>query len=173
MTVNKGDEVLDMGSGCGILAVLAAENAERVVAVDINPHAVAWTKRNAEINGVAAKIEPRIGDLFEAVRSSEQFDVILFNAPYLPVEADEGKGWLEKAWSGGETGRTVIDRFVEDAPKHLAWRGYIQMIQSTLSGVDETLKRFAAKTLIATVLKDEKLDFEKIVLIEAILKDVQ
>ena len=167
LSVKDGARVLDMGAGCGILAVLAAEEASIVVAVDINPHAVACTLRNAELNGVKTRIEVRSGDLFEAVGAEEKFDVILFNAPYLPVERDEGVNWVEKAWAGGETGRAVIDKFIEQASNHLEVGGRILLVQSSLSNVEETLRRLRQHALHAAVVDEEKLDFERIVLVEA------
>lgn len=167
LSAKDGASVLDMGAGCGILAVLAAEEASIVVAVDINPHAVACTRRNAEFNGVKTRIEVRLGDLFEAVGAEEKFDVILFNAPYLPVERDEGANWVEKAWAGGETGRAVIDKFIEQASNHLEVGGRILLVQSSLSNVEETLRRLRQHAPHAAVVDEEKLDFEKIVLVEA------
>ncbi len=165
--VKKGERVLDMGTGCGILAVLAAEKASKVVAVDINPHAVTCAKKNAELNGVAAKIETRRGDLFDAVEADSKFDTILFNAPYLPVERCEGKNWIEKAWTGGKTGRNVIDRFIDKASTYLTRDGRILLVQSSLSNIRETLKRFSQHKLHAAIVAEKKLNFEKIVLIEA------
>lgn len=167
LKVSAGEQVLDMGTGCGILAVLAAERASRVVAVDINPHAVVCTRRNAEQNGVAAIVETRLGDLFGAVGDDERFHLILFNAPYLPVEQEEGGSWVEKAWAGGETGRAVIDRFIDQAPKHLEGNGRILLVQSSLSNVEETLRRFGQHKLQAAIVNEEKLDFEKIAIIKA------
>ena len=167
LSIKDGAKVLDMGAGCGILAVLAAEKASTVVAVDINPHAVACTRKNAELNGVKTKIKVRLGDLFEAVGAGEKFNVILFNAPYLPVERDEGANWIEKAWAGGETGRAVIDKFIEKASNHLEVGGRILLVQSSLSDVEETLRRLHQYALHAAVLGEEKLAFERIVLVEA------
>lgn len=167
LSVSGGEKVLDMGTGCGILAVLAAEKTSEVVAVDVNPHAVACAKKNAELNGVAAKVETRLGNLFDTVEADEKFDLILFNAPYLPVERDEGKSWIEKAWAGGKTGRTVIDQFISKASKYLTENGRILLVQSNLSNVEETLRRFLPHKLRATLVGEEKLAFEKIVLIEA------
>lgn len=53
------DRVLDMGTGSGVNAILAARSARAVVAVDINPVAVAAARRNAERNGVSDRIEVR------------------------------------------------------------------------------------------------------------------
>ncbi len=59
-----------------------------------------------------------------------RFDVIAFNAPYIPVE----KGWSlgawraevdERRWSGGVTGMVTIERFLDQAPAHLERAGII------------------------------------------------
>jgi len=167
LSVTQGERVLDMGTGCGILAVLAAERASKVVAIDVNPYATACAQKNAELNGVAGKVETRLGNLFEAVEADEKFDLIVFNAPYLPVEKGEGKSWVEKAWTGGKTGRMVIDRFIDKAAEHLTQSGRILLVQSSLSKVEKSLERFSRANLRASVVDREKLDFEEIVLIEA------
>ncbi len=167
LTVETDTRVLDMGTGCGILAILAARNAGMVVAVDINPHAVTCTSRNAELNGVSAKVETRLGNLFEALQAEEEFDLIIFNAPYLPVRPDEGKSWIEKAWSGGKSGRTIIDRFINTVSQHLSKQGRALLVQSSLSDTDETLKQFLRHGLRASIADEEKLPYEKVVLIEA------
>ncbi len=84
--VEEGDTVLDMGTGCGILAVIAAPKAQKVVATDVNPHAVKCAKLNAKTNRVSHKIDVRHGDMFQPIRKTERFNVIVFNAPYLPTE---------------------------------------------------------------------------------------
>lgn len=167
LSTEENSAVLDIGTGCGILAVLAAERAGYVVAVDINPHAVACAKRNAELNGVAAKIETREGDLFEPIEPKELYDLIAFNAPYLPVGLDEGESWVEKAWCGGKDGRSVIDRFIIESSKHLTKNGRILLVQSSLSNIEGTLTLFAERALSATVIETEKVAFEEIALIQA------
>ena len=52
LKVEEKEVVLDMGTGCGILAVLAAEKAQKVVATDINPYAIKCSKKNARTNCV-------------------------------------------------------------------------------------------------------------------------
>jgi len=167
MTVTEDDAVLDMGTGCGILAVLAAEKAKSVVAVDINPYAIECAIKNAEMNGAREKIEFRHGDLVKPIKPNEHFNLILFNAPYLPSEPDEEKSWVGKAWAGGSNGRKVIDRFVMDAPNFLAAGGKIQLVQSSLSDVNRTIKMFSERNLRAMVVAQVKVAFERIVLVEA------
>jgi hypothetical protein len=66
--------------------------------------------------------------------------LILFNSPYLPSEKDEITHWIDYAWAGGKGGRDVIDRFIASASRYLRPSGRVLLVQSTLSGVDETLK---------------------------------
>ena len=167
LRVYEGEFVLDMGTGCGILAVLAAEKADEVLAVDINPYAIRCARKNAEINGVEDKVEFLLGDLFEPIKPKGIFDLIIFNAPYLPSEIGEEKSWIGKAWAGGKTGRKVIDRFISGAPNFLRRNGRIMLVQSSLSNVDESLDAFNKLGLNAKVIAETKVLFEKIVLIEA------
>ncbi|WP_211349156.1 methyltransferase [Micromonospora pisi] len=78
--VRDTDRVLDMGTGSGVNAILAASRSTRVVAVDINPYAVEAATRNAERNGVADRIEVRHSDVFSAVDGV--FDLIVFDPPF-------------------------------------------------------------------------------------------
>ena len=56
--VSEGERVLDLGTGCGMLGILAARKANEVVAVDLNPYAVRCAKENSALNGV------RVQDVF-------------------------------------------------------------------------------------------------------------
>jgi release factor glutamine methyltransferase len=168
LVVREGDVVLDMGTGCGILGVVVAEKAAKVVAVDVNPYAVRCAKKNAKLNGVSDKIFFVQGDLFTAIRIGERFDLILFNAPYLPSESIEDTSWFGCAWSGGVAGRQLVDRFISEAPKYLKWDGRVFLMQSTLSNVDETLRKVEENGLKASVIAEQALPFfETIVLVRA------
>ncbi|WP_040918493.1 methyltransferase [Saccharomonospora glauca] len=78
--VRAGDRVLDMGTGSGVNAVLAAAKAETVLAVDINPKALEAARDNARRNGVADRIEVRHSDVFSHVEG--RFDLIVFDPPF-------------------------------------------------------------------------------------------
>ena len=168
LKVEAGESVLDMGTGCGILGILAAEKARDVVAVDVNPYAVRCAKENAVLSNVRGKMAFVQGDLFTWLSEKATFDMILFNAPYLPADARKADSWIGRAWAGGVTGRQVIDRFISEVPKHLKRTGRVLLMQSTLANVDATVRRFAECHLNAEVVADRALPFfETVVLIEA------
>jgi hypothetical protein len=72
---------LDMGTGCGTQALLAARHAEQVIAVELNPRAVWLARINTELNDVH-NVEVREGSLFEPVAGMD-FDLIVSNPPYV------------------------------------------------------------------------------------------
>jgi release factor glutamine methyltransferase len=167
LKVEAKEAVLDVGTGCGVLAVLAAKKAKKVVATDINPYAIECAQKNAKMNDVEEKMEFRLGDLFQPIRPDETFSLILFNAPYLPSEPYEARSWIGRAWAGGPSGRRVIDRFIMGAPEFLTINGRILLVQSSLSDIDKTLERFDETGLKAKIVAEVKFPFERIVLIEA------
>jgi release factor glutamine methyltransferase len=165
--VKEGELVLDMGTGCGILGIIAAKKASEVVAVDVNPYAVRCAKQNAELNNVRSKMTFVQSDLFTPLSEKAKFDVIIFNAPYLPADESETASWIERAWAGGATGRKIIDRFIPEATKHLKPTGHILLMQSTLACVDKTLTQFEEYDLKTSVIADVALPFfETITLIK-------
>jgi len=168
LQIEEEDVVLDIGTGCGIFAIISAKKARQVVATDINSHAVNCAKRNAKINNVSNKIEFIIGDLFQPIREGKEFSLITFNAPYLPVDNGEIKDWIDYAWAGGPSGRELIDCFIDNASLHLKDGGKILLVQSTLSDVDKTMKRLREKGFNASIVAEHKVMFETIYLIMAV-----
>jgi len=72
---------LDLGTGCGILALTMARHAGRVVATDVNPRALGFARRSAQLSAIA-NVEWREGDWYAPVRG-ERFELIACNPPYV------------------------------------------------------------------------------------------
>ena len=77
--------VLDLGSGSGALALLAAAAGATVVATDINERACAFARFNAAFNGLAVTV--RHGDLFAPVEG-ERFDLVVSQPPFIAQPPD-------------------------------------------------------------------------------------
>lgn len=133
--VSPEDEVLDMGTGSGILAIKAGETALRVTAVDINPQAVRCARENVARNGLADRITVLEGDLFSALPAGAQFDVILFSPPYLEGPAKER---LDLALY--DPGKALVRRFFKEAKAYLKPSGYIQMAYSSIAEPERVLR---------------------------------
>jgi release factor glutamine methyltransferase len=165
LKVKETDKVLEIGTGTGIIAIISSKKTERVVAVDINEYAVECTRKNSEIN--KSNIDVRLGDLFDPVKD-EKFDLILFNTPYLPTDKDERvDDELEAAWDGGVDGRLVIDRFIKGLSDHLNPGGCVQLVQSSLSNIEETTGRLMEQGFEVSLTASERFFFEEVVVLTA------
>ena len=123
---------LDLGTGCGIQAVLLARHAERVVATDLNARAVAYADFNAKLNGLDA-IEARAGDLFEPV-AGERFDLIVCNPPFV-ISPDEGSGYVFR--DSPTRGDRFCEALVRAVPEYLEEGGLAHVVVSWTHGEGE------------------------------------
>jgi len=86
----------------------------------------------------------------------------------LPSEEGEDASWIGRAWAGGTNGREVVDQFIFEVPSYLKPHGRVLLMQSTLTGVEETIRKFNVQGLKARVTSEQKLPFfETLTLIEA------
>jgi release factor glutamine methyltransferase len=137
--------VLDIGTGSGVMAMLLRSlGATSVAATDISPAAIATARRNELKNFGDARIDFQHGDLFPP--GAEPFDLIVFNPPgwrapsdQLKVELDEKHGALDlHAMFYGDS---VLLRFLEQLPDHLAENGRAIVGLNSLVGIDDIFQR--------------------------------
>lgn len=140
-----GLRVLDLGTGSGVLAILASKlGARNVVATDVSDRAIKIAKRNAEINGV--EIDFRVGDLFNPVRG-ELFDLIICNPPMTPSPIQ-----LRRFTWGGIDGRLILDRVIDEAPSHLRRNGRLILPVISLVGIGRTHQALLGRGFIPKIL---------------------
>ncbi len=159
LEVKGNEKILDMGTGCGIIALHLAKKGCKVVAVDINEKAIENAKKNAKANGL--KIDFRKSNLFEAI--NEKFDLIVFNPPYLPTKGED------LAWDGGRDGIEIIKKFLEDAKNYLERDGMIYIVLSSLCNIEKLKKLFEKKYKFEEVLK-QNFFFERLCVYRLTLK---
>jgi methylase of polypeptide subunit release factors len=121
---------LDLGCGGGYQAILAARHAQRVVATDVNPRALAFTRFNALLNGVE-NVETREGDLLAPV-AGERFDLIVSNPPHV-VSPDTDFVFRDS----GLEGDSLAEGLVRELPRHLEEGGFAHVVLSWAHGPDE------------------------------------
>lgn len=130
MHMPQGARALDLCTGSGLYAIFAAQHARSVIAVDINPRALAFAQFNLALNGVANKVELRLGDLFEPVRG-QQFDYISANPPFEPTPPSVENYWHS---DGGSDGLMVVRKLMADVSQHLSPTGCLEMVSFSLIG---------------------------------------
>lgn len=112
--------IADVGTGSGILAIVAARElpSAEVIALDISPPALAVARENAQRHGVAARIEFHQGDLLSMLPETPSLDYVLSNPPYvrtvematLAPEVRDHEPHL--ALEAGPAGTEVIERLL-------------------------------------------------------------
>jgi SAM-dependent methyltransferase len=113
--------VLDLGTGCGIQALLASRHADHVIGVDSNPRALNFAAFNAHVNGVK-NISLREGNLYEPVKEL-QFDLIVTNPPYVISPASQ---YIYR--DSGLPGDAISEQVIRQAPAHLKEGGYASIL---------------------------------------------
>ena len=119
------ERALDLGTGCGIQALLVSRHAREVVATDISARALAFAELNAALNGVN-NVTFRQGSMFEPV-VGEQFDLIVSNPPFVITPRVDGVTAYEYR-DGGLIGDALVEQFLRQVPAHLAPGGIAQLL---------------------------------------------
>ncbi|MEK6885910.1 MAG: methyltransferase [Nanoarchaeota archaeon] len=117
-------KILDMGSGSGIQALAAIKSGIRrknILCADIDEEAIKGLKEQA-LNAIHT-------NLFSNIGKGKKFNLIVFNAPYLP--ADKYDSGLDT--TAGKRGYEIIVRFLKQAKLHLEKNAAIFLLFSSLS----------------------------------------
>lgn len=157
---NEG-KAIDMGCGSGIQTLnLFFKGATEVTSIDNNPQALKVTEENCKKAGFGTKVKTINSDLFSDI--PEKANTIVFNPPYVP--SDEIK---YNELDGGNKGREILDKFLEQFPKHLEKNGACYFIQNDQNGIKETQEKLKRKGFTGKILSEKKLFFEKLIVIKA------
>lgn len=119
-----GKEVLDLGTGSGILGLFCAKMGAHVTVADIADSILDDVRTAARRLNLT--IEAVRSDIFSSVTAT--FDIVLFNPPYLP--SDEIK---DPTVDGGNKGRHLVDRFLAQLSTHLKEDGSALLLVSSLN----------------------------------------
>lgn len=151
--------VVDVGTGSGYVARrIQAETDASVVGTDLNPAAC----EQAAGEGVPVLC----GDLLDPVQA-DVADVVCCNPPYLPTPPEQA--WddrMERALSGGEDGRAVIDALLGDLGRVLADDGVAYLLLSSLTGPDAVRERAAAEGFATETVAQQSHPFETLLVFE-------
>jgi len=153
IVVDKGEKVLEMGCGSGIISMHMARAGAVVTSVDVDERAVRATENSAKMNGLDARVVQ--SDLFTDV--SGKFDLIVFNPPYLRGDV---QGQEDLCWAGGEDGVRLTDRFLRQARERLEPGGRVLLLISDdmdPSALEDALSGWRIETVASKTLFFEEL----------------
>lgn len=164
----SGKNILDMGSGSGIVSIFAASKGANCVACDINPVAVRCITENALQNKLSSQIKVYESDLFESIKSANGagFDIIFFNPPYYKGNPRNN---FERAFKGGPN-LEVIDKFLLEAKNHLAPKGKLCLLVSTDMDMDDLYSRLQNTGYTYKILLSNKKFFETFYIIDGVIR---
>lgn len=152
----RGLEVADVGTGSGILALLAARSGASVVAVDLNPVALACAAGNARRNGLADRVSVIESDVFSGLPAEARFDLVITNPPFYP-RAAESPG--DRAFAAG-VGNAFFVALAEGLPERLRPGGRLLMIQSSDADFSPIAGQVEARGLNTRILLERRGFFE-------------
>ena len=128
--------VLDLGTGCGAIAISLAKEFQQVLfwAADISAEAIKLAKLNAKKHGVLNKIEFLQGDLLKPLLSKGlAFDIILSNPPYIAsyeyidLQPEVRDYEPRISLDGGEDGMLFIERIIMEAHNFMNPGGWLML----------------------------------------------
>jgi len=154
--IKKGEKVIEIGSGSGILSIISAKMGGKVYSIDINPLASLATLCSSKLNNL--DIDVINCDMLTCLRNIT-FDVGIFNPPYLPFE--EYDDWIKYSWSGGKSGSEVLVNFINTIS---ARRLYI--LYSSLSNEDEILEAIRKRKMVINRKIEKTFGFERLIALE-------
>lgn len=115
---------LDLGTGCGVQALLLADHAGTVVGTDVSARALAYARLNAALAGV--DVDWRAGSLLEPVMG-EVFDLVVSNPPFV-ISPRTGELATYTYRDGGRGGDDLLRELVTTVGDVLAPGGLAQML---------------------------------------------
>jgi len=161
VVIPDNSRVLEIGPGSGYVSLFLAKKYPHAdyFCIDINPIATITTKKNAQLNKLSLHVI--CADLFSTLKNSRDFNVILFNSPYLPVHEE---GLLSKAWSGGKGGMEVVSNYLESLDKYLSKESSSYLVISSKTDIKQLNYTITSNNLTWMEIDSLKEGGERIIL---------
>ena len=130
-TVEKAENILEIGTGTGLIALMIAQRNPKafITVIDINEEAVALASENFRNSPYCDRLKAVLQD-FKQNKTEEKFDLIVSNPPYFEENSSE-KDILARQ----QTELSFVD-LIRNASKSLSGKGILSVIIPFNSGHD-------------------------------------
>jgi methylase of polypeptide subunit release factors len=153
-----GKTVVDLGTGSGILAIVASlQGAQAVYLLDTYDKAISLALENGNRNGVQDRlIHLPIGTTMLPLPAGKKADVILSNPAQLPLPQQDREN---SPFYAGLDGRSMIDALIREAPMKLSPSGHLLMTHNSLANIEKSLTMLRAVGLQPRILAERSIAF--------------
>lgn len=160
---SKPLKCLEIGTGSGVIIISLAKFFRTqnyplyFVGSDINPFACKVTKQMSQIN--KTDIEVIQMDSTSCLTDGTNFDIIIFNPPYVVTDYDEinDEKLLSKAWAGGQKGREVMDKLFPKIEHLLSAHGLFYLLVIKENNPQDIINEFKKYYMRGTIVIDRKI----------------
>ena len=136
----SGEHVLELGTGCGIHAILLAyQNAQAMTLTEIEQPILQNALHNLRKHDVTIPVDTRVEDWIQV--SGQRFDSLVTNPPF--------------AKSGKRYRRYFIDTLIREAHKLVRPGGRLVFVQSSMADVPRTLSMFAEEGMSVRIVGEK------------------
>jgi methylase of polypeptide subunit release factors len=137
-----GAVVVDVGTGSGILSIIAAKlGASKVYGVDAADETVEVATANAAAHGVSDRVEFAQGDMFGPLDPDLEADVVIGDVSGIPDDIASASGWFPSGLAGGPTGAELPMRMIEESKRLLRKGGSLFLPTGSLQDEVSILDR--------------------------------
>jgi release factor glutamine methyltransferase len=154
----RGKLALEIGVGSGIILKELCKRFSVVVGTDIDLDALSFCNHS---NGMGVDLV--CCDGVKALASSQKYDLIVSNPPYLPFD---GNDIFDRTICGGIAGSEIAIEFIKSAINLLSQHGAILILVSSLSNLPQFYKEVASLGLSRRTISKKKLFFESLLVEE-------
>ena len=134
--INKNNQILEIGTGCGIYSILSAKKGAQVTSIDINRKAIQYAKLNEKINIGKPVIQFECTDIDNFIGKNLQFDLVIASLPYMPVYPSKKSNKIYS--NGGKYGCKHLIKAIKQAHILLKPYGVFKMYAMSLGNYNSS-----------------------------------
>ena len=158
----RGRIVADVGTGSGLLALIAARVGANVVATDISPTAVSCARANAARNRLSDRIAVVQSDVWDDVPEAAPYDLVITNPPFYPRAVESV---TDHAFASGDR-HAFVSRLAAGLGTRLARGGSLLLIHSSDEEFTPIKRLLAEHGLQGVVVVEKRGVFETLTIRE-------